>query len=90
MISIPAWISNVLFLITCYVAGFQHVQLKRLRSVINLQFFMMVFSLAMICAHAVYFRHTPWLSLPFFLLSVASLSLMVYQFRRMPAKLPFQ
>ena len=90
MISLPGWISSVLFLVTCYVSGFQHVQLKRVRSVMNLQFFMMVFSLAMIWVNAVYNHDTPWLSLAFLLIAVGSLSLMIHQFRRMPARLPFQ
>ena len=90
VISIPGWISSVVFLVTCYVSGFQHVRLKRVNPIMNLQFFMMAFALAMIWVNAVYDHDMPWLSLGFLLLAVGSLSLMIYQFRRMPARLPFQ
>jgi hypothetical protein len=53
MFLIPAWISSVLFLITCYLAGYQHVQLRRPNPILNLQFLMIVFSLLMILAGTV-------------------------------------
>ncbi len=89
MFMIPGWIANILFLVTCYVSAFQHVQLKRINPVKNLQFFMMAFSLTMLWLNVMYGYETPWRSLAFFLTAVGGLGLMIYQFRRMPAKLPF-
>jgi hypothetical protein len=84
MFFIPGWLSNILLMITIYVAGFQHVQLRRRNPVANLQFVMIAFSLLMILLIAIYNRESPWLSLAFFAISVASLGLMVRQFRMMP------
>ena len=63
MIFIPAWVTNVLFFVTFYLSGFQHVQLRRPNPITNLQFFMMAFSLLMIVIVALYNRTNPWLSL---------------------------
>ena len=90
MISIPPWIANVLFLIICYLSGFQHVQFKRLNPVMNLQFFMMAFSLTMIWVNAVYDHNMPWLSLAFLLLAVSCFALMVRQHRLLPPRKPFE
>jgi hypothetical protein len=84
MFFIPTWLSNVLLMITIYISGFQHVQLRRKNPVANLQFVMMAFSLLMILLIALYNRESPWLSLAFFAISVLSLALMVRQFRMMP------
>lgn len=90
MIFIPAWITNILFFVTFYLSGFQHVQLRRPNPITNLQFFVMAFSLAMIVIVALYNRENPWLSLGFFLTAVSSLGLMVRQHRMLPPMKPFQ
>jgi hypothetical protein len=82
--NIPTWISNVLFLITIYLAGFQHVQLRRRNSVMNLQFMMIVFALVMMVLGALYSHVNPWLSLAFFVLAVTSLGVTYRQFRTLP------
>lgn len=89
MFFIPAWCSNVLLLITCYLSGFQHVQLKRANPVTNIQFFMMAFSLIMIWVIAVYASSDAWLSVGFFLLAVGCLALMIRQHRMLPPMKPF-
>jgi hypothetical protein len=90
MFFIPAWISNVLFLVTCYLSGFQHVQLRRQNPITNIQFFMMGFSLLMILIVALYNRESPWLSLVFFLIAVGSLGLMIRQHRMLPPMKPIE
>lgn len=89
MFMIPGWIANTVFLVTCYVSGFQHAKLARRNPILNIQFFMMAFSLVMLWLNLMYSYESPWVALGFFLLAAGSLGLMIYQFRRMPAKLPF-
>jgi hypothetical protein len=90
MFFVPAWISNILLLITCYLSGFQHVQMKRPNPVTNIQFVMMVFSLLMILIIAFYNRENPWLSLAFFLIAVGSFALTIRQHRMLPPRKPFE
>jgi hypothetical protein len=86
MFNIPTWLSNVLFMATIYISGFQHVQLKRRNPIMNLQFFMIVFSLAMMLVGAVWNRppKNPWVSLVLFIFAVGSLGLMIRRFRTLP------
>jgi len=92
MILIPGWIPNILFFLTCVLAGYQHSRLKRDNPVTNLQFIMMVFSLLMIVAAVIYNRfHTnPWVSLAFFILSAGSLLVIIRQQRMLPPKKSFE
>ena len=84
MFFVPAWITNFLFLITCYLSGFQHVQLKRPNPITNIQFFMMAFSLLMVLVVALYNRENRWLSMGFLLVALGSLGLMIRQLRYLP------
>nr|WP_294503815.1 hypothetical protein [uncultured Rhodopila sp.] len=86
MIFIPSWISDVLFLITVYLAAFQHVQLQRPNPITNIQAVMCVFGLVMILV--VWFDNqiNPWLSFGFFLTAVASLGLIIRQHRMLPPR----
>lgn len=84
MVLIPAWITNILFLVTCWLSGFQHMRLKRANPVTNLQFVMIVFCLLMVLIVALYNRESPWLSLAFFVLSLGCLTLMIRQNRMLP------
>jgi hypothetical protein len=84
MFFIPTWITNVLLFVTFYLLSFQHVQLRRPNPIMNLQFAMMVFTLAMILVTTFYNRESPWLSLTLFVLSVANLFLAYRQFRMLP------
>ena len=90
MIFIPAWVTNVLFFVTFYLSGFQHVQLRRANPITNIQFVMCVFSLAMIIIVALYNRENPWLSLAFFIAAASSLGLMVRLHRLLPPLRKFQ
>jgi hypothetical protein len=90
MVFIPAWVTNVLFLINVYLSGFQHVQLRRPNPITNIQFVMMAFSLVMIVVVALYNRVDPWLSLIFFLTAVASLGWMIRQLRTLPPLKSFE
>jgi hypothetical protein len=90
MFFVPAWVTNFLFLITCYLSGFQHVQLRRPNPVVNLQFGMMVFCLLMVLIVALYNRVNPWLSLVFFLISLTNLGVMIRQHRLLPPMKRFE
>ena len=90
MFFILAWISSVLFLITCYLAGYQHVQLRRPNTVLNLQFLMIIFSLLMILVGTVYNHKDPWLSLAFFLVAAGGLIVMIRQHRLLPPNKNFE
>lgn len=90
MIFVPAWITNILYLLTFCISAFQHWQLKRPNPVTNIQFFMMVFCLAMMLTVTLYNRENPWLSLGLFLAAMAGLELMVRQNRMLPPMKPFQ
>ena len=82
----PAWISNLIFLGTCYLCGYQHVQLKRPNSVTNIQFVLMAFSLAMIVVIAFFNRLNVWLSWGFLLMAIGCLAFTLRQQRMLPAK----
>ena len=84
MVAIPAWIINVLFLLTVFVAGFQHVRLRRRNPVLNLQFFTMAVGLFMIVITTLCNQMNPWLSLGFLGVAVASLALTIRQHRTLP------
>ncbi|WP_428483885.1 hypothetical protein [Rhodopila sp.] len=84
MVFIPAWVINVLFLLTVFLAGFQHVQLRRRNSVLNLQFFMMAFGLFMIVITTLCNQMNAWLSLGFLMVALASLALTIRQHRTLP------
>ncbi|WP_428537361.1 hypothetical protein [Rhodopila sp.] len=90
MFFIPTWVTNIVFLITCWVSGFQHLRLRRPNPVTNLQFFMMAFSLIMILIVALYNRENPWLSLAFFVLAIGCLSWMIRQLRMLPPMKPIE
>ncbi len=84
MFFIPGWISNILFMITIYISGYQHVRMKYRNSVKNLQFFIVFLSLVMIVLSALYSRESPWLSLAFFVVAVVDLVVILRQRRFMP------
>jgi hypothetical protein len=90
MFFIPAWVTNVLFMITVYLSGFQHVQMRRANPVTNIQFFMIAVSLLMMLVVAFYNRESPWLSLAFFLIAVCCLGVMIRQHRMLPPMKPIQ
>lgn len=90
MIFMPAWITNILFLVTIYLSGYQHVQLRRPNSVTNIQFLMMAFCLAMIVIVAFYNRVNPWLSLAFLVTAVTCLGVMIRQHRMLPPTRAFE
>jgi hypothetical protein len=84
MVFIPVWVTNILFMITIYLSGFQHVRLRRPNPITNIQFFMIAFALVMIVIVTLYNRVNPWLSLAFFVTSVVSLGMMIRQHRMLP------
>lgn len=90
MFTVPAWLSNVLLMVTCYISFYQHVQLKRPNPVMNLQFAMIVFSLVLMLIITFQNRRNPWLSLGFFLIAASSLATMVRQFRVLPPNKRFE
>ncbi len=80
----PTWVANVLWMLTVYLAIFEHVRLRFDNPVANLQFIMIVVSLVMIILNTMYNRQSPWLSLGFVVIACASLLLMIRQLRRLP------
>jgi len=84
MVFIPVWVTNILFMITIYLSGFQHVRLRRPNPITNIQFFMIAFALVMIVIVTLYNRVNPWLSLALFVTSVVSLGMMIRQHRMLP------
>jgi Ca2+/Na+ antiporter len=90
MFFIPTWISNVLLLITCWLSGFQLVQLRRANPVTGIQFVMIVFSLLMMVVVTLYNRTSPWLSLLFLLIAAGNLAVMIRQHRMLPPMKPFE
>jgi hypothetical protein len=90
MFFIPTWISNILLLVTCWLSGFQLVQLKRANPVMNIQFIMIVFSLLIVLIITLYNKTNPWLSLLFFLIAAGNLGVMIRQHRMLPPMKPFE
>ena len=84
MFFIPAWISNIMLLVTCVLSGYQHAQLRRPNPVTNIQFCMIVFSMAMIVIIALHARTNVWLSLGFFLIAAGCLGFTIRQDRMLP------
>jgi drug/metabolite transporter (DMT)-like permease len=87
---IPTWVNNVMFLATCWLSGFQLVQLRRPNPVTNIQFAMIIFCLLMILVVALFNRVDPWLSLGFFLVAGICLVTMIRQHRMLPPMKPFE
>lgn len=90
MVFIPTWVPNVLLLVTCWLSGFQLVQMKRANPVMNIQFIMIVFSLLMVLIITLYNKTNPWLSLLFFLIAAGNLGVMIRQHRMLPPMKPFE
>lgn len=90
MFFVPTWIINVLLLMTCWLSGFQLVQLRRLNPLTALQFWMIVFCLLMIVGVSFYNKVNPWLSLAFLLIAVANLVVMIRQHRLLPPMRRFE
>lgn len=90
MFFVPGWLTNILLLITCYLAGYQHVQLDRPNPIKTLQFGVIIFSLLMILV-VVFCNHiNPWLSAGFFLAAAGSLAYMIRQHRMLPPRKSFE
>jgi hypothetical protein len=90
MIFIPAWVSNVLLLITCCLCGYQHTQLGRPNPVMNIQFLMIVFCAVMIMITAIYAHTNAWLSLAFMLIAFGCLGFIVHRHRMLPPNKSFE
>jgi Flp pilus assembly protein TadB len=90
MFFVPAWLTNVLFLATAILSGFQHVQMARPNPVTNIQFFMCAFALLMMLVVVFCNQLDPWLSLGFFVIAVCGLGVMIRQNRMLPPMKPFE
>lgn len=90
MIYIPTWIANTLLFITCYLSGFQHVQMKYANPVTNLQFFMVAFTLLAILFIATRSDVSPVMSMVYFVVSALCLGLMIRQHRYLPPRQSFE
>jgi hypothetical protein len=90
MFFVPIWITNFLLLGTCWLSGYQLVQLRRANPIPTIQFFMVLFSLLMVVLAALYNKVNPWLSLAFFLIAVTNLTVMIRRHRLLPPRKPLQ
>jgi hypothetical protein len=90
MFFIPTWITNVLLLINCWLAGFQLVQLRRPNPLRVIQFWMIAFSLLMMAVVTLNNRKNAWLSLIFLLIAVFNISLSIRQHRMLPPLRKFE
>ncbi len=86
---ISPYITNTVFIVTVYLSGYQHVQLKR-PNPLNLQFWMIAFCLAMMLVVAFANDDNRWLSLGFFATSIGCLALMIRMHRMLPPRQPFE
>jgi hypothetical protein len=86
---IPTWVTNILLLITCFLSIYQHLRLRPQNPIANLQFIMVVFALATLLINTLYNREDPRLSVALFVISVASLALMIRQLRMLPPSRSF-
>lgn len=86
MFYISPYITNVLFFITIYLSGFQHVQRFMPNPIRTLQFWMIAFCLVMILLVVFYNHLNPWLSLAFFIIAAGSLLYMIRQQRYIPPR----
>lgn len=90
MFFVPAWLTNILLLITCYLAGYQHTKLNRPNPIATLQFGMIVFALLLILVVVFCNGINPWLSLVFFLVAAGSLAYIIRQHRMLPPTKSFE
>jgi Ca2+/Na+ antiporter len=84
MVFVPAWIPNLMLLVSCVICAIQHLQLKRANPVTNLQFVTIVFSILMMLFIAFHRRTDPWLSWGFLLIATGTLVLTLRQNRKLP------
>jgi len=90
MFFIPIWITNVLFLVTTVLAGFQHSQMNRENPILNIQFGVMSFSIVLMILVTLYNYENPWLALGFFLTAIGSLAITIRQNRMLPPRKRFE
>jgi hypothetical protein len=88
MFFIPAWITNFIFLGTCWFAVFQMQKLQRRNPIVSIQFIMVMFCLPMVIVVARMNRDNPRLSLAFFLISVSCMAIMIRYQRLLPPRKP--
>jgi len=90
MIFIPIWITNVLLLVSCVMANFQHWRLNRENPFLTLQVGIVLFSLIMVVVVVIYNlgHRDPWMSLVFFLIAVTVFSVTFRQFRTLAPRKP--
>ena len=80
------YVTNAIFLAIAYIAGYQHVQTRRLNPLSTVQFWMIVFALAMMLVVTLESRRGPWYSVGFFLIAVASLWFIIRRHRYLPPR----
>jgi Ca2+/Na+ antiporter len=84
MFFVPAWVTNVLLLITICLAGFQHVRLRRPNPVTNIQFVVMIVGMVMVLVVAFFNSENAWVSLAFLAVAIGVLALTLRQQRVLP------
>ena len=90
MVFIPLWITNILLLITCWLAGFQLVKMQRPNPVTNIQFVMIVFCMLLVLVIVMNRITDPWLSFGVFVIAASCLGTMIRQHRMLPPSKPFE
>jgi Ca2+/Na+ antiporter len=86
MFFVPAWLTNAILLVTCWLSGYQLTQIRRANLVMNIQFVMIVFCMLMVLIVAMENRVNPWLSMAFLVIAVINLWVMIRQHRMLPPK----
>jgi Flp pilus assembly protein TadB len=87
---VSPYITNFIFLGTCYLSAFQMVQLKRKNPITSIQFIMILFCLVMVITVARMNGDNPWLSLVFFLIAAGCLTVMIRYHRLLPPMKRFE
>lgn len=90
MIYIPTGIPNAIFFVTCYLSGYQHVQMQYENPIKNIQFFMVAFSLVAIVFIATRTEVSPIESVIYFAVSVICFALIYRRLRFMPPRKPIE
>ena len=86
MFFVPAWVTNIILLVTCWLSAYQLLRLQRPNPLVIIQFYMILFCLAIVLSVALYNRVNPWWSLAFLLIAVINLGVMVRQNRMLPPR----
>jgi hypothetical protein len=90
MIFVPLWITNFILLGTCWLSGYQLVQLRRANPIPTVQFMMILFCLLVVLVGAIESKGKPWLSVVLLVIAIVNLVVMLRQHRLLPPRNPLR